>query len=166
MGLTFPCLSRSRTPPAAEATVKSNELQVGNSSGTQTFSGVISGGGSVRRVNAGGTTILSGNNTYTGDTFIDAGILSITNPFLANTADVGLLTGGLLNLNFLGTDTIDQLFFDGCASDWHVGAMVSATNVNDTFFSGTGVLMVSTPGSGSGLGLGEGRYQNLGHSPS
>jgi autotransporter-associated beta strand protein len=58
--------------------IKSNELQVANSTDTQTFSGVISGGGSLRRMNAGGTTVLSGANTYTGGTVVDDGTLTVS----------------------------------------------------------------------------------------
>lgn len=137
--------------------VKSNELQFGNTTGTQTFSGVISGGGSVRRVNAGGTTILSGLNSYTGTTSVDAGTLSITNPYLADGADVRLTTGGIFDLNFTGTDTISRLFFDGVSQAIGTyGATGSgATFINDTFFTGSGVLNVTvSPGSGAGLGVG------------
>jgi autotransporter-associated beta strand protein len=74
--------------------IKSNELQGGNTTGTQTFSGVISGGGSLRRVNAGGTTVLSGNNTYSGTTIIDAGTL------LLNGVNAG---GGAVAINSSGT---------------------------------------------------------------
>jgi autotransporter-associated beta strand protein len=74
--------------------LKSNELQVGSTTGTQTFSGVISGGGSLRRVNSGGTTVLSGNNTYSGVTTIDAGTL------LLNGANTG---GGAVAFNGGGT---------------------------------------------------------------
>ena len=93
-------------------------------------------------------------NTYTGNTSIDAGTLSITNPYLADAADVLLTTGGIFNLGFAGTDTINRLFFDGAATSggtW--GATGSgATNINDTFFTGSGVLNVlSALGSGSGL---------------
>jgi autotransporter-associated beta strand protein len=133
---------------------KSSELQGGNTSGTQTFSGVISGGGSVRRVNAGGTTILSGANTYTGTTSVDAGTLSITNPYLADASDVRLTTGGIFDLNFAGMDTISRLFFDGASQPIGTyGATGSgATFINDTFFTGSGVLNVTAfPGSGSGL---------------
>jgi autotransporter-associated beta strand protein len=137
--------------------VKSSELQFGNLSDTQTFSGIISGGGSVRRVNAGGTTVLSGMNTYTGDTSVDAGTLTLTNPNPSNSGDVLLLTGGVLNLDFPGVgtmDTIDQLFFDGFAQAGGTtyGATGSgAANINDTFFSGDGMLFVSNSGSGSSL---------------
>lgn len=134
--------------------IKSNELQFGNASDTQTFSGVISGGGSVRRVNAGGTTVLSGLNTYTGSTSIDAGTLSIANPFLADAADVLLTTGGIFNLGFAGADTINRLFFDGVpqAVGTYGATGSGATFINDTFFTGTGRLNVtSASGSGSGF---------------
>ena len=66
------------SPTGSGSNIKSNELQLGNFSDTQTFSGVISGGGSLRRLNAGGTTVLTGANTYTGGTFVDAGTLAVS----------------------------------------------------------------------------------------
>ena len=138
-------------------------LQSTNTSGIQTWSGDISGTGSFLR-DGGGETILSGNNSYTGDTTVLAGMLSITHPYLASSADVQLSTGGKLDLNFTGTDTIDQLFFDGVATSmtgtW--GSTSSgATHQDDSFFSGTGMFMVTNPaGSGIasvGVGAGAGR---------
>ena len=129
-------------------------MQFGNLSDTQTFSGVISGGGSVRRVNGGGTTVLSGANTYTGNTSIDAGTLSITNPYLADTADVLLTTGGIFNLGFAAHGYHQPVVLRRPAtSGWNLGATGSgATNIDDTFFTGSGVLNVlSALGSGSGL---------------
>ena len=55
--------------------MKSNELQGGNTTGTQTFSGPISGGGSLRRTAAGGETVFSGHNTFSGGTTVDDGTL-------------------------------------------------------------------------------------------
>ena len=129
-------------------------MQSTNTSGVQTWSGDISGTGSFLRDGVG-ETILSGNNSYAGDTTVLAGLLSITHPYLASSADVQLSTGGKLDLNFTGTDTIDQLFFDGVATSltgtW--GSTSSgATHQDDSFFSGMGMLMVTNPaGSGSSL---------------
>jgi hypothetical protein len=96
-------------------------------------------------------------NTYTGNTSVDAGTLSIAHPYLADTSDVLLLTGGIFNLNFAGSDTINRLFFDGVAQAVGTyGATGSgATFINDSFFTGTGVLSVtSAAGSGAGLEIG------------
>ena len=66
---------------------------------------------------------LTGGNTYTGDTSVQAGTLSITStlaspitPWLADGADVYLTTGSTLALNFSTageTGTIRSLFIDG-----------------------------------------------------
>ena len=55
-------------------------LESFNSTGTQTFSGDISGTGGFNRSvssGSGGTTILSGTNTYSGPTTINAGTLLV-----------------------------------------------------------------------------------------
>ena len=74
---------------------------------------------------------------------------------LADSGNVMLSTGGQMFLNFSGTDTINQLFFNGFATSltgtW--GSTASgATHTDDTFFSGMGKLLVSNPG-GSGSSL-------------
>ncbi|HVT30677.1 MAG TPA: autotransporter-associated beta strand repeat-containing protein, partial [Lacipirellulaceae bacterium] len=122
-----------------------------NTSGTQTWSGVISGDGGFLR-DGTGTTLLSGINNYTGDTTVLAGTLSITHSYLADAADVYLTTGATMNLNFAGTDTIDQLFFDNSSQvtgTW--GAIGSSATHQSSFFTGSGILMVSAMGSGSSL---------------
>jgi autotransporter-associated beta strand protein len=138
-------------------TQRTTVLNAANTSGTQEWSGVISGnGGVVRNGAAGSTAILSGNNTYTGNTTIDAGTLTLTNPFLADTADVLFVTTGagspVLNLTHGLEDTIDQLFIDGspvATGTW--GSTASgATNTNDTLFSGMGRLLVTAMGSSPG----------------
>ena len=63
-----------------------------------------------------GKWILSGANTYSGDTTVEAGILSIESAFLDDDADVYLTTGGILDLNTSGAqDAIDALFIDDVA---------------------------------------------------
>ena len=69
-----------------------------NGSGTQTFSGVVSGPGSVWRQgatsSAGGTTIFTGNNTYSGGTLITYGTLLVN-----NTAGTGTGSGSVTVTN-------------------------------------------------------------------
>ena len=83
-------------------------LSLANSvSGPQTFSGVLSGLGSVRREIATGTTIFSGPNSYSGGTIISAGTLLAN-----NTTGSGLgsgpvtVTGGTLGGNGAISGTI------------------------------------------------------------
>ncbi len=105
----------------------------------------VSGPGDLIKAGPGQLS-LTGSITYTGDTQINAGILSTATATLADTADVSLSTGAKFNLAFSGPDTIRSLYFGGVAQavgTW--GATGSgATNINDTFFTGTGVLNVTT----------------------
>jgi len=103
--------------------------------------------GGVTKVGAG-TWTLSGANTYTGDTAVSEGTLSITQPFLADSADVYLTTGAFFDLAFAGIDTIDELFFDGAgqaSGTW--GCIGSGADNESDFFTGDGLLYVTTGGT-------------------
>jgi autotransporter-associated beta strand protein len=92
-----------------------------------------------------GVLALTGVNTYTGDTTVEQGSLSIGNAFLADSANVRLLDGGLLNLNFSGTDVIKSLFLDGVSQaigTW--GAVGSAADFTSPLITGAGLLQVSS----------------------
>ena len=105
---------------------------------------VVSGSGDLIKSGAGQLT-LTDNNTYTGDTRINNGILSITNPYLADGADVYLTTSGVFNLDFGATDTIRSLYFDGIGQSvgtW--GGVGSGATNESAFFTGTGLLNVTT----------------------
>ncbi|HWA09050.1 MAG TPA: autotransporter-associated beta strand repeat-containing protein [Opitutaceae bacterium] len=69
-----------------------------NTTGVQTFSGIISGAGNLVRNGAGGTTILSGNNSFTGSVTVTAGTLQIASD-RALGATPGVATPGLLVFN-------------------------------------------------------------------
>ena len=113
---------------------------------TLSFSGIVSGSSAITKTGLG-TLKLTAANTYTGDTAVQAGTLSITNPSLslADAADILLTTGAVFNLNFSGTDTIRSLFFDGISQPvgtW--GSLASAATNKSNFFTGTGVLDITT----------------------
>ena len=107
----------------------------------------ITGSGSFTQAGAG-TTTLSGTNSYTGDTLVTKGILSLgngtTNTSLADTAGVVISADStaVLNLNYTGTDTIASLTINGVAK---------APGVYDSSdpsgrITGTGTLTVGAVG--------------------
>jgi fibronectin-binding autotransporter adhesin len=80
------------------------QLSSFNTTGTQTFSGDISGNGSYNRSSGstGGTTLFTGNNTYTGATTVNNGTLTAagvsTNKALGATSQVVINSAGILQL--------------------------------------------------------------------
>ena len=106
--------------------------------------------------------VLSGNNTYTGDTRVEGGILSITTAYLENTADVYLTSGAVFNLDFIGADTIDSLFIDGVSQVTGTWGAVGSGAVNESsLFTGTGMLLVSTLEPPAGDFNGDGSVDGL-----
>ncbi|BCU78224.1 autotransporter-associated beta strand repeat-containing protein [Luteolibacter sp. LG18] len=113
-----------------------------------TVASAISGTGTVIQ-NGVGKTILSGANTYSGDTTVNAGILSFTNPTLADSSILNVAdSGATVELNFTGTDTVGQLFIGGvqqASGTW--GSPASTADHKDARFTGTGILQVTAGGS-------------------
>ena len=84
-------------------------------SGTQlTLSGVIGGGNELTKA-SGGILILSGNNTYTGATNINAGTLAVTanNALGTNAAGTTVASGATLDLRNVLYTTSEGLTLDG-----------------------------------------------------
>lgn len=75
-------------------------LTVGNGNGSGSFAGQVSNIGSIGLTKTGtGTETLTNNNSYTGATIINAGILELANtsvPALTGTSSVTVNTGGTL----------------------------------------------------------------------
>jgi autotransporter-associated beta strand protein len=121
-------------------------MQVGNGTSQVdlTISVPISNGGLTK--SGPGKLALTGANTYTGDTVVNSGILSLGNPFLANTADVYLTSGAILDLSFNGgPDIIDSLFIDGISQSAGIwGAVGSGAQFTTPWITGTGFLQVTT----------------------
>lgn len=117
-------------------------LALENTGGSNvTFSKDISGTGAV---STAGLVTLSGTNTYTGNTSVGAGTLSITQPYLADGSSVVIAATGKLDLAFSGTDTVASLTIDGSpAADGTWGSSTSgAAHQDDDHFSGNGKLQV------------------------
>ena len=100
------------------------------------------------RVDLYGSLALTGAKSYTGDTRVLDGTLSIDTDFLADAADVYLTSTAILDLNFgsLATiDTIDSLFINGVSQatgTW--GRVGSGAMFESALFTGDGLLLVST----------------------
>jgi autotransporter-associated beta strand protein len=106
---------QSKIAVAAGVTGAKTQLQFANTGATiQTFSGDISGSGSLYRTSGnpgsgnGGTTILAGNNTYTGGTTIDEGTLLANNTTgsATGTGDVNVQGGKLGGTGTIGGNVI------------------------------------------------------------
>ncbi|MCW1916373.1 autotransporter-associated beta strand repeat-containing protein [Luteolibacter sp. GHJ8] len=99
----------------------------------------------------GGNLTLNGANTYTGDSLVSGGTLTLGTATLPNTADVRLGTGGSLVLNFEATDVVDEFYIDGVAQAAGTWGSLASTATNKTSrITGTGILSVTTGGSGGG----------------
>lgn len=95
-----------------------------------------------------GTMSLTGVNTYTGDTTVNAGILAVAGNSLADTGKL-VIDGGKVAAT--GTETVGTLYFGAvqqAAGTW--GATDSgATHIDNVHFSGTAGVVSVTTGPGT-----------------
>ncbi|MGC4016016.1 MAG: autotransporter-associated beta strand repeat-containing protein [Luteolibacter sp.] len=116
-----------------------------------TVSGIIgeaAAGGALTK-SGSGTLILSGANTYTGDTLVTGGTLTLPNAVLADGADVRISNGAILNLTHSATDTVDELYIDGvqqAPGTW--GSLTSSATHKTSRITGSGLLQVTTGSAG------------------
>lgn len=91
------------------------QFTFGVDNGTGTFNGILTNDFSAATfVKTGsGTQTLTGLNTYTGNTIIEEGTLSITEAYLDNLASVTIHADGILDLDHLQNDTVGKLFLVG-----------------------------------------------------
>jgi fibronectin-binding autotransporter adhesin len=91
-----------------------------------------------------GKWILDAVNTYSGDTSVKEGTLSITNAYLADTADVLIDSGAIFDLSFVGSDTIRGLLLDGAPQGpGTYGSLTSSAMFKSSYFTGSGILNVA-----------------------
>ncbi|MEO7101229.1 MAG: autotransporter-associated beta strand repeat-containing protein [Luteolibacter sp.] len=115
-----------------------------NGSATLTVGGIISNGTTANGLTKAGTGVLSltGANTYTGDTIVNAGVLAVNGNAIANTNKL-VINGGKVSPT--GTEVVDTLYFGAtqqAPGTW--GATGSgATHIDNTHFTGAGVVSVA-----------------------
>lgn len=108
-----------------------------------TFSGNISGAGGFTKTGAN-TLTLSGTNSFTGANKIQTGTLSCSQAAALGTGPLDITAGAKVALNFTGTRTIAALSFGGVAlpPGTYGSTASTASNKNDTYFSGTGTITI------------------------
>jgi len=93
-----------------------------------------------------GTMVLSGNNSYMGDTTVLAGTLSIASPMLNDQALVILGENAKIDLNFVGTDVVDSIQILGVGT-LPAGTYDASHPTYGQYFTGTGSLTLDVPNS-------------------
>lgn len=103
------------------------------------------GGAASLNKSGAGTMSITTAASYTGDTQVQDGVLSIAQAYLANGADVRVIGDGKLNLGFSGSDTVRAFYIDDqlqYAGVW--GAIGSGAQFESASLTGTGTLTVTT----------------------
>lgn len=129
-----------------------NVMEAGALGLNETFSGVLNQGpGSTLAVTkvGSGTWTLTGTNTYTGDTTVNAGVLAVDGDALPNAGKL-VINGGKVDPSG-ATEVVDTLFFGAtqkASGTW--GATGSgATHIDDAHFTGSGVVSVTNGAVGN-----------------
>ena len=115
--------------------VANDGLLAFNRSDTMTLAGQISGSGAVNQIGSG-TTVLTGNNSYTGGTTIAAGTLQ-----LGDGGTSGAIVGNVANNGALAFNRSDVQTFPGLISGSgtvsQIGAGTTILTANNTYTGGT-----------------------------
>ncbi|WP_322518365.1 autotransporter-associated beta strand repeat-containing protein [Rhodopseudomonas palustris] len=125
-----------------------------NRSDTYTFGGVISGSGRVSQLGPG-TTVLTGNSTYTGGTTISNGMLQI-----GNGGTTGSISNNINNAGTLAFNRSNALTFSGLISGTGSVAQLGSGNLTlsgaNTYTGGTTISGGTvTVGNNSAFGTGD-----------
>jgi fibronectin-binding autotransporter adhesin len=142
--------NRGVTLGAADGTISTD------SGKTLTVSGVINGTSGADLTKSGtGTLVLSGSNTYTGNTMVNAGTLQVgdgTSGSIATASVVSVASGASLAVNLANSGTLAS----NISNDGTVAAVGPNTNVISGAISGSGNFAQS--GSGSTILSGSNSY--------
>jgi autotransporter-associated beta strand protein len=90
------------------ATIQPGGAFIDTSGQALTVSANLGGTGGLTKQGTG-TLVLSGTNSYSGPTTVSAGTLSLSTPFLADSAALTLASGAVLNLPHGATDVVASL---------------------------------------------------------
>ncbi|MEK7950382.1 beta strand repeat-containing protein [Luteolibacter soli] len=136
-------------PVATANTIAVKAADASNVAHNITLSGAITGTGALVK-EGGGTLTISGAYSYSGSTAVTAGTLVLKSGTLNDNAGVEVTTGAVLNLDFVGTDTVLGFSIDGtpqASGTW--GAIGSGAAHQTARITGTGLLNVPADPFGS-----------------
>jgi autotransporter-associated beta strand protein len=135
--------------PVANNGASSVTLTLTAGSAANAFSGAIHDNGvnKISIIVTGGTNILSGANSYTGNTTVNGGTLDITQATIATNSTVTVASGAVLQLDFTVTNRVGSLVLNGAIKT----PGVYNNGTSPTYITGTGSLLVPSAGpSGPG----------------
>ena len=139
-------------------TLVSGKTATFNTNGNDVALANALGGGAIAAAvtKEGSGKLTLGTNTYTGDTTVNAGTLAVNGTSIDN-ANKLVINGGQVEPT--GTETVNTLYFGAAqrASGTWGSTASGATHQDDTHFSGTGILNVTT-GSAASYGAWETLY--------
>jgi glucosylceramidase len=124
----------------------SKRLQLDGTATDNTLGPLANGPGTgvLSMIKAGsGTWTLSGQDTHTGSTTVQAGTLARESATLPDTAAVSIESAGTLHLAFTGTDIIGSLILDGTPQStgtW--GSLTSSAPNRSALIAGPGTLTI------------------------
>ncbi len=124
---------------AGSSVLNNGSLTAGGDGRTTAFAGVISGSGSFTKAGTG-TLMLSGTNSYNGNTAVNGGTLQILVATLATNSTVSIAAGAVLRLDFTGTNTVAGFITNGVAVPPGVYNTANAA----PFIAGSGSLKVAS----------------------
>lgn len=129
--------------PNITATTANLALETTLLANTQTLAKIIGGSGNVVVTAANlGTIVLSQANTYSGNTTVAGGTLSLTTASLSNTGALSVASGAFLNLTHSSTDIVGSLTLGGVLQP---NGVYDASNSGGRI-TGTGAIQVGALG--------------------
>ena len=87
-------------------------VSIGNNNSSSQYDGALSGSANLVKLGSG-TLTLTGLNTYSGNTTVNAGTLSFSQPNFSFSSTVTVTNGAVLNLNSATTNVVTALVLNG-----------------------------------------------------
>jgi autotransporter-associated beta strand protein len=140
-------LGNGGTTGSVASAITDNGALIVDHSNPVTLAGVISGNGSLQQIGTG-TTILTGDNTYTGGTTIAAGTLQLGNGGTTGTVAGDIVDNGILAVNRSDTVTLSGVI-SGTGSFQQNGPGTTILTANNTY-SGNTTITAGTLQLGNG----------------